>query len=146
MSFIKQSASTVATQIFLMAMGVGTSIIVARFLGPELKGKSALLTLLAQSLYMICSVGMGTAFSFFIAKNRFPSRQITSCALACSLFFGGIGILAFYCSWSLHSNIWQEIPINLVFSSCLLALGYIYANYLSRILVGFKSNLYYQCK
>lgn len=136
MSFLKQSASTFLTQILLMVMSMGTGIIVARVLGPEIKGQAALLGNLTEILFMCGSLGLGSAFSFFIAKKRYPPRQIMTLALLCSLLFGSMVNGAFYICWPVHSSMWAGIPLNLVFLSTIFCIVSIYANYLVRIVVG----------
>lgn len=137
MSFLKQTASTFGTQILLMISGMAAGIIVARLLGPELKGQAALLGLVAQALFMVCSMGMGSAFSYFIARKRFEARQIMTAAMACSVLFGSVGLILFYGTLPLHRSVWSGIPMQLLFLSSILALGYIYTGYISRILVGY---------
>lgn len=137
MNFLKQSASTFATQIILMITGMAAGIIVARILGPELKGQTVLLTLVAQTLFMICSMGMGSAFSFFIAKKRYSSHQIMSAALAYTMVFGSVGLALFYGTWPLHRSLWGGIPPFLLVMAGVLAFGYIYSSYVARMLVGY---------
>jgi O-antigen/teichoic acid export membrane protein len=137
MSFLRRSLSTFGTQVFLMVMGMATGIITARVLGPELKGQAAMLTMIAQILFMIGGMGLGSAFSFFIAKKLFPPRQILTFALVSAVLFGSVGITVFYTTWHWHAGVWSGIPDRLVFYAALLAITYIYANYLTRIVVGF---------
>lgn len=137
MSFLRQSLSTFGTQVVLMIMGMGAGIITARVLGPELKGQAALLTMITQLLFMIGGMGLGSAFSFFIAKKRFPADQILSWAFVSAVIFGAAGVATFYVSWSLHSNVWKGIPPRLIFFAALLAIVYIYTTYLTRIIVGY---------
>jgi len=120
-----------------MILGVSTGIITARYLGPQIKGQAALLTMITQTLFMFGSMGLGSAFSFFIAKKTFPSRQIISASLVATIFFGTVSIGFFYISYPLHANIWLGIPHNLIFLSTLLSALTIYVNYLTRIVVGY---------
>ena len=137
MSFLKQSLATFGTQVILMVIGMATGIIVARVLGPEIKGQAALLGNLTQILFMCGSLGLGSAFSFFIAKKIYPARQIMTMALLCAMVFGGLVNGFFYLSWPLHAAIWSGIPFYLVVLSTLLAVLYIYSTYILRIVVGY---------
>ena len=137
MGFLRKSVSTFITQIFLMIIGMASGIIAARVLGPEVKGQAALLTMIAQLLFMFCTMGLGSAFSFFIAKKMYPSRQILSLAFISTVTFGGIGIAIFYATWSWHVDIWSGIPPTLILYAALLSVTYIYSNYLTRIVVGY---------
>ena len=136
MSYLKQSASTLGTQILLMITGLATGVIVARVLGPELKGQAALLGNLTEILFMCASFGLGSAFSFFTAKKRYPFKQIMTFALVAALLLGALVNGLFYLSWPLHSSMWQGVPFKLVFFSTVLAVIYLYSNYLLRIVVG----------
>ena len=137
MSFLRYSLSTFATQIVLMVLGMTTGIIVARTLGPQLKGQAALLTMITQLLSMVGSMGIGSAFSFFIAKNRYSGRQILSAALAGAVLFGGVSVTCFYVSYPLHTTAWSGISSTLIFFSALLSILSIYTTYLIRIVVGY---------
>lgn len=136
MSFLKQSAATFVTQVVLMAVSMGTGIIVARVLGPEIKGQAALLGNLTQILFMCGSMGLGSAFSFFIARKKYPARHIMTLALLSALLFGVLVNGAFYFSWPMHASMWTGIPLNLVILSTTLSILYIYSTYLVRIVVG----------
>jgi len=137
MSFIKKAASTFATSLGLMVVGMATGVISARVLGPELKGQAALLSTITEFLFMGGSLGLGSAFSFYIAKQKYPSRQIHSCALFCSLILGGIAFICFYITMPLHHKVWEGVPPQLIFYAALLAVVTIYSNYLYRIVVGY---------
>lgn len=119
-----------------MLIGVGGGIIAARILGPELKGQVALLTLVAQMLFMTASMGLGSTFSFFTARKKYPARQIMTAALLSAFLFGGLGLLLFYLTFPLHAAIWASFPPSLLVASGLLGIILIYCNYLQRILVG----------
>lgn len=137
MSFLKQSAVTLGTQILLMFIGVATGVVVARVLGPELKGQAALLGMLTEVLFMCGSLGLGSAFSFFIAKKRYPSQQIMTLAIVAALLLGVLVNALFYLSWPLHSAVWSGIPFKLVIISTALVFISLFSNYLVRIIVGY---------
>lgn len=136
MSFLKKSAATLATQIALICMSMGSGIIVARVLGPELKGQVVLLTLLAQTIFMVGSLGLGSSFSFFIAKKKYPAAEIMTFALVAAMLLGGFTSVLFALTWPLHVSIWAGIPAMLLVVADVLAILYIYVTYLVRILVG----------
>ena len=119
-----------------MAISMATGIVVARILGPEIKGQAALLGNLTQILFMCGSLGLGSAFSFFIAKKKYPARQIMTLALLSALAFGVLANGIFYFSWPLHAAMWRGIPKNLVLFSTILSILFIYSTYLVRIVVG----------
>ncbi len=136
MSYFKKSAATFLTQVLLTMVSMATGILVARTLGPELKGQAALLGNLTDILFMCGSLGLGSAFSYFIAKDEYSARYIISYALFSSLILGLIVNLFFYLSWPLHFQIWSDVSPSLIVISTTLSAGYLYANYLIRIVVG----------
>ncbi|EMI56921.1 lipopolysaccharide biosynthesis protein [Rhodopirellula sallentina] len=135
-SFFLESASTLATQIVLIAISVVGGAMVARILGPELKGKAALIDLLAHCGFMFFSLGLGASFSFAIAKDKYRNSQIVSAAIVSGVILWLIGVSAFTLSWNLHRSIWSGLPINFLVIGALLALNYILINYGTRILIG----------
>lgn len=137
MNFLRHSLSTFATQILVMGANIAAGIITARVLGPQIKGQAALLTMITQLLFMVGSMGLGSAFSFFIAKKRFTGEQIHTSAVVSALLFGAIGLGIFYVSYPLHASVWHGIPANLIFYSALLSVLLIYSTYLTRIIVGY---------
>lgn len=137
MSIIKKSVSTFATSIGLMVVGISSGVIAARLLGPELKGQAALLSTITEFLFMGGSLGLGSAFSFHIAKQHYPSRQILSFALFSSLILGSIAIGIFYLTLPFHFKVWHGVPNHLIFYASLLTVVSIYVNYLMRIAVGY---------
>lgn len=137
MSFLRHSISTFATQIILMVFGIATGIVTARILGPHVKGQAALLTMITQILFMVGNMGLGSAFSFFIAKKRFSGRQILTAALVSALLFGTVCVAGFYASYPLHASVWSGIPSTLILLSALLGALTIYTTYLTRIVVGY---------
>lgn len=136
MSFLRQSVSTFATQVATMVFGMATGIITARVLGPEVKGQAALLSNATQLLFMVGSMGLGSAFAFFIGQERYPARQIMSMALVFSLLFGLVANALFYLSLPLHQGMWRDIPFLLLVLSTGLAIAQIYSTHLIRITVG----------
>jgi len=137
MSFLRHTLSTFATQVILIVIGMATGIITARVLGPQLKGQAALLTMITQLLFMAGSMGLGSAFSFFIAKKRYGDRQILSAALGGALLFGMVSVACFYVTYPMHATVWSGISSTLIFYTALLAILSIYTNYLTRIVVGY---------
>ncbi|KAA1261002.1 Polysaccharide biosynthesis protein [Rubripirellula obstinata] len=135
-SFFVQSASTFATQIVLMVISIVGGVIVARVLGPELKGKATLIELLAQTVFMVCSLGLGAAFSYSIARANDGRSQIISAAIVIGTFLWCVGMVFFWFSWELHRSIWIGIETKFLVAASLLSLCYILTNYGSRILIG----------
>uniref|UniRef100_C6DZV4 Polysaccharide biosynthesis protein n=1 Tax=Geobacter sp. (strain M21) TaxID=443144 RepID=C6DZV4_GEOSM len=137
MSFLKKSAATLLTQVFLIVLGMASGILVARVLGPDLKGKAALLSNVVQMLSMIGGLGIGSSCAFFIARKQYRPGQIILLSLYCSLAFGAVTTALFFLSYPLHKKVWDGIPFVLVSSTALLTVSYILLNYLVRVVAGY---------
>jgi len=74
--FTKDSLITFITQVLSLIFGLGTSIIVARVLGPEGKGIYALAILLPATLIMFCNFGIAQASVFYIGKRKYRPEEI----------------------------------------------------------------------
>lgn len=136
MSFLRKSAFTFITQLLLMVVGMATGVLVARVLGPESKGQAALMSMVTQLLFMLFSLGLGSAFSFLTARKKYPYSSILTLAFVAAGGLGGVALAVFYLSLPLHHGIWEGIPAQLIFFSVLLTFLVIVNSYLGRIIVG----------
>jgi O-antigen/teichoic acid export membrane protein len=75
-SFSKNTAITFITQILNLVLGITTSVIIARILGPEGKGIYTLAVLLPWFVIVISNLGIGPATVFYIGKGKYPLRKI----------------------------------------------------------------------
>src|SRR5437867_9526179 len=73
-SMSKPVVGTLATNILVFALGLGSSVILNRSLGPEGKGLYATLLTTSQLLIMLSGVGLSKAVTFYLA-NREEDRQ-----------------------------------------------------------------------
>lgn len=94
--------SRVATFVFALA----TSIILARVLGPNDRGRFSLIILITSILVLIGSLGMEFANVYFSANRRYRIGDIISNSLISSLGLGLIIILLFWLASTL--NVFQE--------------------------------------
>ncbi|MDK2971486.1 MAG: hypothetical protein PWP23_1241 [Candidatus Sumerlaeota bacterium] len=114
----------------------GTGIITARWLGPEGVGLCALLYMIKDVAFRFGNLGIGTAFSFFIARKLAGTRRLTFLAwvLGATLALVSSGVLLAIRkqAWSPWNNV--DLPL------FLLALGTVPVMYLTtffqRILSG----------
>jgi O-antigen/teichoic acid export membrane protein len=75
-SFSKNTAITFITQILNLVLGIMTSIIIARILGPEGKGIYTLAILLPWFVIVISNLGIGPATVFYMGKGKYSLRKI----------------------------------------------------------------------
>ncbi len=119
--FAKDTLLILGTQIGNLIVGVVSSILVARILGPEGKGIYSL-TLLFSSLFVtFLNFGLGPATVFFVAKGEYPRKTILENNLLAILILGLGGILLGILLLSLTGQkIYPDIPRQLLFLSLLL--------------------------
>jgi O-antigen/teichoic acid export membrane protein len=81
---------TLAARLVALFVGIGSSIIVARALGPAGKGQYALVILVLALFQMMGGLGLDQAVTYFVAKRRREARAV-GFTLAC--FSALIGLL-----------------------------------------------------
>src|SRR2546428_5667200 len=69
-SFASGVALTIVTRLLMLLGTVGSSVIVGRWLGPEGLGSLAVLNTMIVLVLSIGSLGLTSANTYFIAKNR----------------------------------------------------------------------------
>src|SRR3954452_25512736 len=73
----RSSMWTLLTRLVTMPLGFLTSALVARALGPELKGSYAFLLLLGAFVSPCLSLGFGGSIVYFISSARYRLRDVT---------------------------------------------------------------------
>ena len=84
------------TSLFTFLAKFGTSVIVARTLGPEGKGVYNLTLLVGSLLVLITNLGMSGSLTYLTASRKYNVNQLFSFAVLSAVFLGGIGGLFFY--------------------------------------------------
>ncbi len=92
--FAKGTAITFAAEVLNLFIGVGTSVILARVLGPEGRGIYALAVLLPSLIVTFGNLGIGPATVYYVARSEFQRQEILGNNVLLSVGIGGIGVLA----------------------------------------------------
>lgn len=74
--FTKNVLISLATQGLIFTFGIGTSVIIARILGPEKKGIYSLVLLLPAFMVYFTNFGVGQATVFYVGKKKYPPKEI----------------------------------------------------------------------
>lgn len=90
MRFIKDTLTTVSTQIIGVILGLASAIIIARVLGPSGKGAYTLIILVPTLLATFGTLGIGVANLYFVGKRKYKLADITSNSVVLA---SGLGIL-----------------------------------------------------
>ena len=94
--FFRGTLFTFASGVLILVVGMGTSIILARALGPEGRGEFALACLLPSLIVTFGGLGIGPATAYFVARGDFPRREILGSNLLISIVMGSIGATVGY--------------------------------------------------
>lgn len=94
MGIARKSVLGFVGQVYMLAVGLVSTIIVARLLGPQGKGVLAIVAAIPSLGLGVASFGLGPALGFMAGKDRYPARDLVSAAVVWSLFLGAaIGAL-----------------------------------------------------
>lgn len=126
--FAKDTAVTIITNVLTFVLSLGTSIILARLLGPEGRGIYAMATLLPSLIVTFVHLGIGPATVYYVAQSRYSQREILGSNVLLALIIGIVGlgvglIITLFFREALFPNIPYRylvialgiIPLNLLF-------------------------------
>jgi O-antigen/teichoic acid export membrane protein len=82
---LRRGAYVMAAQIVAVLLGIVTSIVVSRELGPLGRGVLALFAVGLQTATAVATLGVSFSFAFFVGKRRFPIDALVGSALLISL-------------------------------------------------------------
>jgi len=74
--FTKNILITFGTRVFQLLLGIGSSVIIARMLGPQGRGIYSLAILLPGLLAVFANLGIGPASVFYIGKKKYSPKEI----------------------------------------------------------------------
>ena len=95
-TFAKNITTTFLTQIVILLIGIGTSVVLARSLGPEGKGLYTLAILLPTLVITITNLGIAPATTYFTAKGGYDPKSIFTNNTFISLLIGGLSVIVGY--------------------------------------------------
>lgn len=132
--YLKKSIFTLLSQVLLVVLGMANGILVARILGPTLKGQASLLLNAVQMLFMIGGLGLGSSFAYFVARKSYDVGTVIWMAIISSGILGGLSTLLFIVSLPLHKGVWAGMSQTLLITVSLLTMLYLLNNFLGRII------------
>lgn len=91
--FVRGTTVTFITGVLNLLIGLGTSVILARVLGPEGRGIYALATLLPALIVNFGNLGIGPATVYYVARGQFKSQEILGNNVLLTVAIGTLGIL-----------------------------------------------------
>jgi O-antigen/teichoic acid export membrane protein len=112
--FISSVALTLATRLLMLGGVVGSSIIVARRLGPEGFGTLAVLNATVALTLQIASAGLPSANTFFIARDRRTLGPVWANAILFALVVGMLSSLIVLGLSKLNPSLFSGVPLTLL--------------------------------
>ena len=89
--FVRSAATTFATRIVLVGLGLATTVVVARSLGPEGRGLYAVALTIATLGVQLGNLGLHASNTYFVAKDRSLLSGLIGNTLVVTLGLGGLG-------------------------------------------------------
>lgn len=103
--FVRKVAETFATRILLIGIGLVTSVIVARILGPEGRGLYAVAAAIGAIGVQFGNLGLHASNTYSVAKDRELLPTLVGNSLLVSFVFGGSGAILAFIIFSLWPSI-----------------------------------------
>ncbi|MCL0096235.1 flippase [Thermodesulfovibrionales bacterium] len=91
--FAKGALITISARILTLILGIATSIVIARLLGPEGKGIYTLAALLPALIVTFANLGIGPATVYYVAQRRYPRQEILGNNIIFAVGIGAVGVL-----------------------------------------------------
>lgn len=113
-SFVSGVALTFITRVLMLAGVVGSSIIVARWLGPEGFGTLAVLNATVALTLQIASAGLPSANTYFIARDRRTLGPAWANAILFALVVGSLSALVIFFLGKLKPSLFGGAPTSLL--------------------------------
>jgi len=95
-SISKNSSITFLTHLLIFGLGIATTVILARVLGPTGKGIYALIILISEIMLKLGSLGIEASNIYFTGRKRYEIKNIVSNSLIITFFIGIVLILFFF--------------------------------------------------
>jgi O-antigen/teichoic acid export membrane protein len=100
-SFIKDLFSVMTSRIMVIVFGLITSVVTARYLGPEGNGIIAALTVYPSLFMTIGSLGIRQSTTYFVGQNKFELNEIYGSILSICLFTSCVCVVSSF--WLIHT-------------------------------------------
>lgn len=136
MLFAKYVFQTILFRVASIVIGLFSGIITARSVGVEGVGILALLFLIPDLAFRFGNMGFGSAFAYYIAKDKISARKALQLIWSVGSLGSIISILAILTIWQQDFSPWKDIQPNLFFLYLITIPLLFYNNFLQRLLVG----------
>ncbi len=140
MKFITNVGVTFLTRILTLLIGIATSVIVARILGPEGQGIYALAILVPSMIVTFTNLGLARATVYHMGKGTYPRSDLVGTVLTSSFIISlGSIIIGLVVVFFFSNSILPTVPqVLLLLSLALIPFQLLFFQSLSGILLGLQ--------
>ena len=137
MGIARKSVIGFGGQVYMLVIGLASTILVARLLGAEGKGVLAIVAAIPSLGLGVASFGLGPALGFMAGKDHYPARDLVTAAVVWSLTLGaGVGAIVWLFRGALLGSILKGLStVDLAVVVISLPTYYIFA-FLGALFVG----------
>jgi O-antigen/teichoic acid export membrane protein len=107
-------AVTLTTRLIILCCVIGSSVIVAHWLGPEGTGALAVLNVTAALALQLGSAGIPSAMTYFVAKDRASAASIWADGLVFSVAAGALIALGVTAIANTRPTLFNGVPVSLI--------------------------------
>ena len=136
-TFTKNTAITFTARVISLILGIGTSIVIVRLLGPGGKGIYTMAALLPSLVVTFGNLGIGPATVYYVARRQYPRREILGNNTFLGAVIGAIGVLAgLIVVLFFRQSIFPGVAPEYLFLALLMIPISIFFSYVNYILLG----------
>lgn len=135
--FTKSTTVTFIARVLNLFLGIITSVLLTRLLGPEGKGIYTMAALLPALVVTFGNLGIGPATVYYVAKGHYPHREILGNNIVLALAIGALGVLAgLIVALFFHQSVFPEVAQTYLLLALALIPVNLLSTYLQNILLG----------
>jgi O-antigen/teichoic acid export membrane protein len=108
-TLLRQIVGTYGTQVVMAAVGLGTSVLIARALGPEGRGQYGAALAIGAIGVQFGNLGLHNTNSYLVSRDRSVLPRLIVNSLLVSLLLGGIGAAIVVVAFHLYS---KSVPVH----------------------------------
>lgn len=116
-SFLKNTLMTLSRQFSAIILGLISTVIIARTLGPVGNGMYNLVVLLPTMLLTLLNLGVGTATVYYVGQKRYTTQTIVKTNTLSGLMISAFAFLCglIFLSVFYHASSFHQIPIGYLY-------------------------------
>jgi len=135
--FSKGITITFTARVLSLILGIATSILIARLLGPEGKGIYTLAALLPSLIVTFTNLGIGPATVYYVAQRHYRRPEVLGNNVLLSILIGTTGVvIGLVVALFFHQSVFPGVAQGYLFFALTLIPVSIFFSYVNCILLG----------